>query len=172
MFRWLAMSILAALVAVVSLSIILAGRLHPVQSLGLKTVILPGDNMPPGAQCHTYSYYSYEIYCHLASDGGDIYFYPDKKSNKVAGASYLISGHINVGQLLNAWGEPSGERRSEYASEISWPGKYAYVIDRFISPNSPVGYIFFGDSQAEDHKWTGFHNKRTKEFKWTILDLK
>jgi hypothetical protein len=120
---------------------------------------LPGHDRPASMYCEVYIPPNYEYkYCslhnniHIIVKGTAIYrtyVFMDK------------SGKLNIGQLINEWGKPSGAFYSTYgALTVYWPGRFAGLFaNTHFSPNSMVSFIGYGPPIQENYdQWRGFIN--------------
>lgn len=101
------------------------------------------------------------LYCEQMQDSTEVYYTFDENEGAVVVATYMILGRFNAGQLIQAWGTPTGFNRDGVAVTIYWPeGRYAYFADAEITPFSPVGFVSFSKRHLDYKPWHGFNNNQ------------
>ncbi len=62
---------------------------------------------------------------------------------------------VRLGDLIVAWGTPTGYKHANALQNIYWPGRFVYVADAPLSPQSPVRLVVWTDT-VPIGPWRGF----------------
>ncbi len=129
---------------------------YPVD-IGLPTRLLPGKPLPPDAHCEWYMASENNLYCVVTEEGLSAYISYDIRQQVIRTASLPIRDKV-VGELILAWGEPSGFSGSGLSNQVNWGNRSVYVISTPFSPNTRAGYIFYSITPYTAEPWRGFIN--------------
>ncbi len=72
----------------------------------------------------------------------------------------LLDPNKKVGELILAWGSPSGHQKLTLGNYVYWQGRYVYVAARDFGPQSNVSFIVFDNRPTNMDPWQGFVNRR------------
>jgi hypothetical protein len=122
--------------------------------------IKPGDSLPSDADCYFYYYPPGGAYCHVRRGNLDIYLSLDTIHSKIEHVAYLLnSDYLRIGDLVLAWGLPTGQYRSKWGQMIYFStDRYAYIPGPEFRPASIVRLIVFGKNEIRIERWRGFHS--------------
>jgi hypothetical protein len=122
-------------------------------SVNMPAELLPGNPLPAHTACiPTYSYA--EQYCW----SGDVYFQYDMEAGEITHSSiYLYDQGVTVGELVIAWGSPSGYRRdgADFIN-VYWADRYVYVIGKIFGPDNKVVLVAWDASTQLSTPWKGW----------------
>jgi hypothetical protein len=135
--------------------IVRAAWIDPISpTIEIPAALKPGSPIPGYVTCEEWSAYnSYAIqYCH----DGDVYLSYDPDRGIITRAStYVYSQAITLGQLVVAWGTPTGYKHEDRVLKVFWRDCYAYLTDSGMSPANRVVVVGWGLHNDSD-PWRGF----------------
>jgi hypothetical protein len=67
---------------------------------------------------------------------------------------------FSLGELIAAWGDPSGIISSESVIHVYWGTRSALLYTRSLQPNSPVDFILYDPAFQQTSRWLGFTSVR------------
>jgi hypothetical protein len=127
---------------------------HPI-ALDLPVRVLPGSLIPRDANCDWSMVTEYRLFCHVNNDGVPIHFNYDMRRGVVISVS-VETGEITVGELILAWGEPTGYTKSGTAVQLYWGVRSVYLMSRVFTPSARAGYVFYTREPNRSQPWRGF----------------
>ncbi len=68
---------------------------------------------------------------------------------------FVYARNVRLGDLVLAWGTPSGFKHQNMLSSVYWPGRYVYLVTRPIRPDSIVSVVVWDDN-VQSSEWRGF----------------
>ncbi len=160
------MAFFLAVLAILSVGMIM-GDLLPARQKevsayeGLVPEMLPGNPVPSNFCCCTGDFHGEAlITCRVNRNSpaeGAIWIAYDVHKNMILYTT-VIGPTQTAGDLILAWGVPTGYLHVHQGHFIVWPDRYAYVIDRFFSPSSKISFIQYGGKLPDQTSWQGFTN--------------
>lgn len=124
---------------------------------------LPGGDLPAGTMCRQEYAEPDRLSCRAQSSPQgevDIYFSYDLKEQVIDHTSVSLPGDgIAVGDLVLAWGDPTGMRQYSSDRQVFWGRRSVYLGGPIYSPFSPVTFVSYDLREPEDvQPWKGFRN--------------
>lgn len=124
--------------------------------LGISESLLPGNMLPATARCDRRTSSENVMYCDIMDNGRTIYFSYDAKRNVIISTVASLKGRKKIGELILAWGTPTGYKKWGIAAKVYWGKRSAYVVTRDFSPDSVASFVTFTLEPAEVSPWKGF----------------
>jgi hypothetical protein len=120
----------------------------------------PGNSLPSTTDCTWPPYTpSYTKYCRIILGYTTIFATYDVKQKMITRVSY--SGHgETVGDLIMAWGIPTGMKRLPWAMEVHWKNRVVYASLQPFSPKSRAVLIAYTLENEVVPAWKGFLNNK------------
>jgi hypothetical protein len=143
---------------------VLRGIIEPPQGL------LPGSSFPeavscPHRRCCTatpLTTWTRRFVCPIDHDGTRFDVTYDDISQKIVQTA--ISGQdYTLGDLISAWGTPTGIAQYGWAIDAHWETQYASLITCSIQPDSAVKLIAYSRERHWATTWRGFTNHQADE---------
>jgi len=154
---WLATA--ASLFTVLSaamLGVILVSKAALPSVTDIPEKLLPGNVMPGDVGCLQSPYSGERVSCRLLTSQNDlIYITFDTKRHVITRASMLIERQP-IGDLIRAWGPPTGIKKMRWAMQVRWGMRYVYVSAQPFSPENAVGFISYAIDPDDVSPWKGF----------------
>lgn len=120
--------------------------------------LLPGQPVP--AQCdYTWrAYYpSNTFYCRNVVDGTFMYAEYSQSRKIITRVSYSVDGET-VGDLILAWGIPTGMQRYNWGVEIYWGKRSVWASTEPFTPMSRIFLVAYTLRTPDASAWHGFIN--------------
>lgn len=115
---------------------------------------LPGSILPSDASCFLHTS-EYVPRCSVRFLDDDIYFSFDTDTHVIVKAA--IPAHAyTVGQLILAWGRPSGSMGSKYIISVNWGTRSAILYTNSLRPDSQLEFIVYDAKPQPVGSWRGF----------------
>lgn len=154
---FLATGLCAALIVVVA-GVIIASRSNATsQPIEPPATLLPGNRLPEEARCDYHPFLDSRIYCSTTRDGSTVYLSYDVARHEIMD-TVIFTNHMTIGDLILAWGAPTGYTRSGAALQVYWGSRSAYIFVGTFSPNSRTSFITYSLEPRETLDWRGFIN--------------
>lgn len=153
----IAASILLCLTILV-LDVTVVARVEaPSQIADLPKSYLPGNLLPKETICSATRWDSAPLcFAHL----WDNYVYFDFDASTRMVIRTIMSGQkYRLGELLAAWGTPSGINWKNYGTYVYWRTRSALLHTGSIQPESRVGFIIYDLKQQQASPWRGFRQR-------------
>ncbi len=118
----------------------------------------PGGPLPQFASCDYHNFYGGIAYCRFGDFFSASYDYTAHKIECI----YHSQGFngLTVGDLILAWGQPTGIEFSGYSTTLYWGNKLAYVsYNHKFTPSSLVTFTAWCNDQRHGSPWRGFQTK-------------
>jgi hypothetical protein len=115
---------------------------------------LPGSPQPQNVSCTTFSG-EYIPRCSVSYLENEIYF-NFGSDNRTITRTLIPARAYMLGQLILAWGAPSGITWNDYTIYLYWGKRSALVYARSLQPDSPVEFILYDLVQQPASPWRGF----------------
>ena len=147
-----------ALCVVGTVSVARAGRHFSIFTLQER--LLPGHPLPADTTCREPVTKNQSCTSYRVSVGGkEIYLAIDQSGQKIADTVY--SAHeYTIGELILAWGLPSGFTQYGSAVQVYWDRRFAYLITCSFQPDSHVELISYSLTSSQAPPWRGFKTSR------------
>jgi hypothetical protein len=124
--------------------------------LDLPANLMPGNVMPRSCECSGPFTMSYEVgHCVVFLNGRKVYLGYEADRSIIARVSHSAD-NAPVGELVLAWGMPTGIKRTSSAIEVYWGKRSAYVTGGPFSPQSEVLFINYSLKDKVVPPWHGF----------------
>jgi hypothetical protein len=118
--------------------------------------LLPGNLLPRPCMCSWPSGIPHDVgYCAVYVHGRKIYLGYETDRRRIVNVSYAGQGKP-VGDLLLAWGMPTGIRRYSWSVEVYWGNRSAYVSNKPFGPKSKTLFIMYTSDRPKTEPWHGF----------------
>jgi hypothetical protein len=152
----------------VSLIAILFGVVTPARSevvtepnIYVSSRFLPGNPFPGSAWCNWSSYTDGDLYCEALNINDDtISFTFDPHRQLITYTTFSIPA-ITVGELILAWGLPTGYIPAGIGTKVTWQHRAIYVMSRVFAPSNKVSFVSYQlDEIKPTHPWRGFIIRR------------
>jgi hypothetical protein len=152
-------TLVSLILMVVLLSVLALARMETgPQVPNLPPQYLPGSLLPSDVVCFLHSG---EVVprcsAHFLDD--DIYFSFDADTHVII-KSAIPARAYTVGQLILAWGKPSGSMGSDYIISVSWGTRSALLYTRSLRPDSRLEFIVYDAEAQAVAPWYGFGRRK------------
>jgi hypothetical protein len=115
---------------------------------------LPGSILPSDASCFLHSG-EFVPRCSVRFLNDDIYFSFDTDTHVIVKAAIPAQAYT-VGQLILAWGRPSGSMGSKYIISVNWGTRSAILYTSSLRPDSQLEFIVYDAKPQPSRPWHGF----------------
>lgn len=116
--------------------------------------LLPGkQQFPQAANCE--ALHDGRFSCDVDVNGTDIALTYNAITYRIL-YTFTSRPDQTLGDLMLAWGTPSGFARSGDATLVFWNTRAAYLTPRSFRPESLVKYVRYGDAEVPPLPWRGF----------------
>ena len=88
-------------------------------------------------------------------DGQKIYWSYESKTQKIV-RTIILAAEYTIGDLILAWGTPTGFDRYGTAIFVSWEARSAHLMTDFFHPYSPIRFIQYDLEPPQRSVWRGF----------------
>lgn len=88
-------------------------------------------------------------------DGQKMYWSYESKTQKIV-RTILLAAEYTIGDLILAWGTPTGFDRYGTAIFVSWEARSAHLMTDFFHPYSPIRFIQYDLEPPQRSVWRGF----------------
>jgi hypothetical protein len=123
------------------------GGLQPIQ-VELPARLMPGQPVPTDARCDWEHYWGSEYrYCQSGAA------YLTVKQGTIDRVTFDV--HVAVGDLILAWGQPTGAEIYSYSTYVYWGTRQAWVWGQF-GPSARVWFVTFSAKPDQVGPWQGF----------------
>jgi hypothetical protein len=130
---------------------------HPLE-IGIPDRLLPGNPLPSSARCDWYTVNEHMLYCTVTENGLSAYLSFDIDHQMIRSATLAVQDKV-VGDLILAWGEPTGFAKSGLSNQVYWGNRSVYLLSTPFRPDTRVGYVFYSLSPYTAGPWRGFVNR-------------
>lgn len=128
------------------------------QIVQLPEDLLPGNPVPqPCDQIWPPDYLSDSSYCQITLNSRRIYVTYSVRHGTITRLSYSGQGET-VGDLMLAWGMPTGMRDRGWAVEVFWDKRSIFASAKPFNPNSSIYWISYTLNPEATRPWRGFVN--------------
>jgi hypothetical protein len=121
---------------------------------------LPGSPLPllpRDAECSQIS--SFYVSCHVQLIGEEVYLTYELGTKMVVHTAIRVREYT-AGDLIVAWGIPTGITQSGSLTYLNWGNRSASVYTSSFGPGSRVKSIIYSFAQQQALPWRGFTNIR------------
>lgn len=157
--HWLqtGMALVSLLLLAVLLTVsgaILAGRAFSAPAtVNLPQSLLPGSVIPEDAECSDPG--GMPQACTIYHKDMVVHIMPDQTGGQIA-LTVISTQAYTIGDLIHAWGMPTGFAQSGRAVDVYWGMRYAYLVTCSFQPESRVDFIALYPYEHVVGKWHGF----------------
>jgi hypothetical protein len=125
----------------------------------LPSQYMPGSALPLTARCRWNGYGQGDIVpCQDRLSRSTVYIAYDVERKIIIRALVSASGQ-SVGEMILAWGRPTGIRRYSRSAEVQWGIRSIFVSTYPFEPNNRSSFIFYDLQPDSATTWTGFASK-------------
>jgi hypothetical protein len=118
----------------------------------------PGNTLPHDATCDWHPASEKTLYCYVEVNGAPIYMAYDMARNKILDVA-ATAHDATVGDLITAWGRPTGVIRWSVSVQVFWGTRSAYVMSGAFTPSSHASFISYSTDVRDVEPWQGFRNR-------------
>jgi len=119
----------------------------------LPNYLLPGSPAPADVTCYPMHYGQ----CQYSVLYGDDLVYLAFNGFRTKIVSAVIPAHgQTIGDMILAWGMPTGFSQNGFNVEVSWGSRTAVLITCSFQPTSLVGYFRYDMEPVQVPPWRGF----------------
>jgi len=156
---------------VVILSLVVAARMPaPYRIILPPQSFLPGSPFPEDASCPhrrcctttPLSTWNFRVVCPIDHEGTSLYVTYDDIRQKIVQTA-ISAQDYTIGELISAWGTPTGIAQYGRAIDVYWGTRYAALFTCSFEPNSPVKFIIYDLEQHWATVWRGFASNKSGE---------
>lgn len=148
--------VIASCLALLMLTVLVLAKAGTVPSIRpFLQQLLPDGPLPATVNCVPQFFHHAD--CHVAVDGKDVALSLNIETGKIT-RIIASGGQYKLGDLMLAWGTPTGITRYGYGCNIVvfWGTRAAQVYTCALDPRSPVAYITYALSEQPLSPWRGF----------------
>jgi len=109
---------------------------------------LPGHPLPADVPSFILGFEAYQVYFDFDSQ------------TRIITRTVIPATEYTVGQVLTAWGTPSGMIQRQTMTYLFWDTRAVLVYSSSVQPDSRVEYILYEPEPAQMLPWRGFRNVR------------
>lgn len=147
---------LIGLLSLVIASTVLAARTAQPTVSDIPEKLQPGHIMPDDVGCAGTPYAGDRMSCRVLTDQYDLIFVTFDSKHRVIKRASMMIDRQTIGDLIRAWGPPTGIKKMRWAMEVQWGTRYVYVSSQPFTPENTVGFISYALDQDEAQSWKGF----------------
>lgn len=115
---------------------------------------LPGNPLPGDVSCYTPGD-EHMPRCFVQHLGDEVYFNFDGNTRTIL-RTVIPAREYTIGQLILAWGTPTGITQTHYTIYVYWRTRSALLYTSSFQPDSRVEFILYGLEQQPTAPWRGF----------------
>jgi hypothetical protein len=145
------------------LGVVTSARTQPIPQLldlDLPQAYLPGNAMPEGVLCYSYLPYVMDISnCWVNFRGHEVSLKFDDDMKTILRVTIQTWG-LTIGELVAAWGTPTGIVQTYYMTSVHWDTRTAYVYSDSFYPDSQVRRVDYDLESPRASLWHGFRRYR------------
>jgi hypothetical protein len=120
----------------------------------------PGNTLPSATDCMWPPYTPSDTkYCRITLGYTTVFATYDVKRKMITRVSYSGQGET-IGDLIMAWGTPTGMKRLPWAMEVHWKDRVVYASIQPFSPKSRAILIAYTLDYEAAPAWRGFLNSK------------
>jgi hypothetical protein len=119
----------------------------------LPPAYLPGNPLPKDVSC-SIAANQYIISCSIRSGDDEIFFNSD--SAKTISHTLIPAQKYTIGQVIAAWGTPTGITHRETQVYVHWGARSALLYTKAFQPDSIVEFIVYDLEPPPSSPWRGF----------------
>ena len=135
-----------------------AGTPTPIPNL--PEMYLPGSPIPEDALCYSYlTIVDPSVVCYVTFQGKEIFLKFDQNMKTILRV-ITSTQEYTIGEMLLAWGAPSGIEATPYSTSIFWGTRSAHFYIDSLRPDSRVEYIRYDLEPQSVSPWQGFGRYR------------
>jgi hypothetical protein len=149
----------ATVISVLIFGTLLIARAAPPSLYTPPESLMPGQPLPAGVMCAWPPLNEKMVHCHIFLDH-DIYIVYDSSRGVIISTSVSLDDQASVGELIVAWGTPTGQRRYSWSTQVQWGSRYVYVSSRPFSPSNMPYFIHYTLEPDSVRAWNGFANRK------------
>jgi hypothetical protein len=147
--------LLSGCITLIILSVVIFARRGAIPELpDLPPSYLPGSSQPRDLPCYSDSS-TYGPACSINLKGHQVYFDFDAESHIITDV-LIPASKYRVGDLILAWGTPSGIKQTKHTTHIYWGTRTAYLPTISLRPDSQVHFILDEPEARQGSPWRGF----------------
>jgi hypothetical protein len=136
------------------LAVVMVGRTSAIPPvLDLPQPYLPGNPLPRNVSCRVPGGEHIECFAELSVHV--IYFTFDEETRMIK-RTVVPAWEYTLGQLIAAWGTPTGINRGDYTTYVVWNTRSALLYRSSIQPENRVNFIWYDLEPAQAAPWRGF----------------
>ena len=155
-------------ISVVLALLMITGKTVTEAIFGPYHVIEPPPSLMPGAKNNLLSYNfcdslhngRFHCYVHLSQEEIELLY--DGVSQTIL-YNVASTPDQKIGDLIAAWGPPSGIARDNQATVVYWTTRSAYLAPCSFQPATPVRYVAYGPISVGMSGWRGFSHRYETE---------
>ncbi len=118
--------------------------------------MMPGNRLPPDASCSWYTVQGNVASCNMPVNDGIVYMSYNPFQHAII-ETIMKPVATTVGDVVLAWGTPTGCRKIGNGTQIYWPGRSVYTASGQLTPIAPVESISFVPLSTDYYPaWRGF----------------
>lgn len=116
--------------------------------------LLPGkQRFPTAAGCE--ALHDGSFLCHVNLNGSGVDLTYDGITQRIVYTS-ISTPNQTIGDLINAWGRPTGYTHTGESIVVFWSTRSAYLAPYSFKPQTLVKYVAYGDLLKQTAIWRGF----------------
>jgi hypothetical protein len=121
---------------------------------------LPGNPLPRSSWCERHYGDPTEttLPCHARQPTGRVvYLTYDTREQQIT-RTFINTPGKTVGELVLAWGIPTGYRNDSFGVYVYWQGRFVYSSDRAFKPESRAVFVAYSGKATKYAPWYGFRD--------------
>jgi hypothetical protein len=124
----------------------------------------PGKPLPSDAACPKGRVDLWHVNCEASHLGHRVHFTIQGSSMTIISSSIWMAD-FTIGDLILAWGMPTGFARNRYFINVYWGQRYALLLTETLRPDSRVKMVVYTRVDSPALPWHGFasENSQSKE---------
>jgi hypothetical protein len=162
MRKWMTLAAISSLCSALILIMVIKVHRLPITPprLDLDSAFMPGNPVPPHSYCDWRLAVTDTRFCVAPPLAGErISFDVDRYKGTIVRTS-LSGRRLTVGELMLAWGQPSGYLKRGISFQVFWQDRSAYLVTSSLSPHSRVLFLSYDLQRGSQFPWRGLINRR------------
>jgi hypothetical protein len=116
---------------------------------------LPGKSLPGDAACPKARIEVWYVNCEASHLGYKVEFIIQGSTMSIISSS-IWTPNYTIGDLILAWGIPTGMDQDRHYINVFWGTRYALLLTRSFRPDSHVKMIVYTQKALRSSPWHGF----------------
>jgi hypothetical protein len=119
--------------------------------------LLPGHRLPDNAQCTWAPHAGDTMLCRIFLHD-NLFYLTYNVTQKTIVRTAMSASNETIGDLILAWGTPTGMQRFPWAVQVYWGTRSVYISARPFRPDNRTAFVSYNLNTVGALPWQGFAN--------------